>query len=367
MIRIAVTGSEGFLGWHVRAYFHPLKEFEVVSVDRKSFNDRVRLLELINGSDVIVHLAGMNRGVEQEIYDMNIRLTNELISVCEELKVKPHILFSSSSHVSRDTAYGRSKKESGRILMEWANKNSATASNLILPNIFGEFGRPFYNSAVATFCYQLSRGESSEINKGAQVSLVYAQDVVRYIHELILSPAKGNIEIVGKEMEIGTLYELLQSFKQYYFDNVIPPLKDNFEKNLFNTFRSYLIHTNFFPRPLDLKTDNRGALSEVVKNKTEGQVFYSTTNPGFVRGNHYHKRKIERFCVISGEAEIKLRKLFSDEIISYKVVGTAPSYIDMPSFYVHNITNIGESDLVTIFWVNEIFNPKDPDTYPEQV
>jgi UDP-2-acetamido-2,6-beta-L-arabino-hexul-4-ose reductase len=147
---------------------------------------------------------------------------------------------------------------------------------------------------------------------------------------------------------------------------VMPPLESALDVRLFNTLRSYLFPAHY-PVALTLHIDARGSLFEVVKSNSGGQVFMSTTHPGITRGNHFHTRKVERFLVASGEADIRLRKLFSDEVICFKVRGDAPSYVDIPTFYTHHITNTGQSELVTLFWANEIFDSVDPDTFPERV
>lgn len=161
---------------------------------------------------------------------------------------------------------------------------------------------------------------------------------------------------------------LLESYKSNYFEKgIIPNLDNEFEKNLFNTFLCYIDHKSFFPFPLKLNTDNRGSFVETVKLNSGGQVSFSTTVPGITRGNHYHTRKAERFAVIKGKARIELRKIGTTEILSFDLDGSQPSFVDMPIWYTHNITNVGDEELFTIFWINEHYKAEDGDTYFEQV
>jgi UDP-2-acetamido-2,6-beta-L-arabino-hexul-4-ose reductase len=367
-MRVAITGPNGFLGQHLRFALFPLSsEFETLLLDRHVLEEGgAKLLDPLKKCDALVHLAGMNRGEDNEIYLTNVGLAEQVVNACDRVNTKPTIIFSSSTQIAKSNIYGKSKKKAMEIFRTWGRRNGAIVTNLVIPNIFGEFGRPFYNSAVATFCHQIVRGENSEVNPTAVVTLVYAQEVAKLILELLREPRNQDIPVPGREIKIAEVYDTLVSFKKDYFNNVVPEMNDSFECALFNTFRSHLPN-DFYPRYLDPKRDVRGALFEVVKERTGGHTFFSFTKPGFTRGEHYHTRKFERFCVIQGKAEIKLRKLLSNEVNSFIVEGSRPSFIDIPTFYTHNITNIGDTDLLTLFWANEIFNPADPDTYPEKV
>ncbi|MFA5830733.1 MAG: NAD-dependent epimerase/dehydratase family protein [Candidatus Paceibacterota bacterium] len=366
-MKIVITGAEGFLGTHLRMFLHAnAPELEVVSLGRSDFADHKILASALREADAVVHFAGMNRGDDDEVYGINVGLAKTLVSILEETKIQPHLIFSSSTHIARDTKYGQSKKEAMRIFREWGKKSGAPVTNFIFPNIFGEFAKPDYNSAVATFCHKIARNEKCEVNGEASVVLLYVKDAVKSVYEAIQNPRNEDVAVEGKEIRIGELYETIARFKGEYFNNIIPQLSDSFQLNLFNTFRSYLPE-GFYPRFLELKTDARGSLFETVKEKTGGQTFFSTTKPGITRGEHYHTRKIERFCVLEGKAEIKIRKLFEKKAESFLVDGAKPCFVDMPTFYTHNITNIGDSPLLTVFWVNEIFDPADSDTFFEKV
>jgi UDP-2-acetamido-2,6-beta-L-arabino-hexul-4-ose reductase len=368
-MKVAITGPNGFIGQHVRFALLPFaKEFESSPLDRACFHENAtaKLEKALRECDAVIHLAGMNRGDDSEVYQTNVGLAQAIVRACDRVGAKPSIIFSSSTHIRSNTPYGKSKKDAMEILRTWGKHSGAIVTNLVIPGVFGEFGRPFYNSAVSTFCHQLARGDNPEVNPNGVVSLVYVQDVAKLILELLREPRNEDIVVPGREVRIPEVYDILWRFKKDYFDNIIPEMKDPFECALFNTFRSYL-PDDFYPRQLNPRIDARGWLYETVKERTGGQMFYSATKPGFTRGGHYHTRKIERFCVITGKGEIRLRKLLSNEIKSFVLEGSRPSFIDIPTFYTHDITNAGNTDLLTLFWANEIFNPADPDTYPEDV
>lgn len=282
---------------------------------------------------------------------------------------KPFILFASSTQELKDNPYGRGKKEARELLAKWASKNDAKFSGLIIPNVFGPFGLPYYNSVVATFCYQLNNNEKPEIHVDSEISLIYVHNLAKEILAIISAQKIGDQIHIEPQISIKVteILSYLKNFKKMYIDNYqIPALKSSFEVELFNTFRSY-INPDKYPFYIEKHEDNRGFLSEVVKEKTGGQIFFSTTKPGISRGNHFHTRKIERFCVVKGEAIIRLRKIGSDKIYEYQVSGKMPSFVDMPIWYTHSITNSGNEEVLTLFWCNEIFNKEDADTYFEEV
>ncbi|KKR29755.1 MAG: NAD-dependent epimerase/dehydratase [Candidatus Woesebacteria bacterium GW2011_GWA1_39_8] len=359
MKRVGITGYSDLVGTHLRFYFHKRKDdFSLVLID----DDFSKLADC----DAVIHLAELNRGGEEEVYNTNINLTKKVLQALDYNK-KPKIIFLSSTHRAGETAYGKAKRESEKMIAEWGEKNKTGTVSIVGPNIFGEFARPYYNTFITTFCHELIEKKNSNINESAFARPIYAEDICSLIFEaLIAESPEGIIESLGREMKVGEIYSLLKHFRDEYFSGIIPQCKDKFEQHLFNTFRSCL-PANFFPVGIELKKDDRGELFEIVKEKTGGQAFFSTTKPGVVRGNHYHTRKIERFCVVKGEASIKMRKLLSDEILEYKVSGDKPAYVDMPTYYTHSIENIGSEELLTMFWSNEIFNPADPDTFFEPV
>jgi UDP-2-acetamido-2,6-beta-L-arabino-hexul-4-ose reductase len=275
-------------------------------------------------------------------------------------------MISSSTQEERDNLYGKSKKEGREALAKWAEENGGKFTGLIIPNVFGAFGKPFYNSFISTFCYQLTHNETPSIATDGEVKLIYVQELVNVIlSEIRNSNSKPEFFIEPTAVKkVSEVLRLLNIFKQKYFDGgEIPVINDSFEHNLFNTYRSYIDYKTHFPVKFTQHTDPRGAFVEVIRLGIGGQCSFSTTVPGITRGNHYHTRKIERFAVIKGKALIQLRKIDTDEVLDFYLDGNEPAYVDMPIWYTHNIKNIGDEDLYTIFWINEAFNPEDADTY----
>ncbi len=365
-MKIGITGIDGMIGFHLRCFLHGKNGFEVIGADRSTFASQSSLDVFLSDLDVVVHLAGMNRGNDAEIERTNTGLALALVGACERSRCRPHIIFSSSTHVMRDTAYARSKRESAKILNDWAVSAKATFTNLILPHVFGEGGKPFYNSVVSTFCHQLASGETPVIINDGDLELVHSQQVAVKILELIQAPISGDVRIPGVPMRVSELLSTLKKFDELYRGMVLPDVGDPINLYLFNVYRSYLFPA-YYPVNTQLHQDARGTLFEAAKSLSGGQCFISTTKPGITRGNHYHTRKIERFVVLSGKGLIQIRKLFSAKTAEFEVTGDLPQYVDMPTLHTHNITNIGESDMTVLFWANEIFDPAHPDTFHEPV
>lgn len=372
MIKIGITGQTGFIGIHLYNFLG-LKNEEVVRIPFQDdfFSDKNRLDSFVGQCDVIVHLAALNRHNDsQTIYDTNISLVNRLIEALERTSSTPHLLFSSSTQEERDNIFGQSKRDGRVLLANWAKRNGASFTGMVIPNVFGPFGKPYYNSVVATFSHQLTHNEKPRIETDTQLKLIYIGDLVKTIYYLITNHISDEEYRVPPtdEAKVTELLNLLQSFKDQYFDNgILPDLKDPFKSNLFNTFVCYLDHSQYFPFKLKENVDDRGSFVETVKLKSGGQVSFSTTKPGITRGNHFHTHKAERFAVIKGKALIQLRRIGTGDIMNFELDGREPSYVDMPIWHTHNITNIGDKELYTIFWISEFYDPGDPDTYFEKV
>jgi len=371
MLKIGITGQSGFMGTHLFNYLN-LKKEEITLVPFRDdyFLNTRQLNEFVKSCDAIVHLAAMNRhGDPQVIYRTNIELVQKLISACESTNSKPHILFSSSTQEERDNLYGKSKRDGRMLLEDWAKRNNARFTGLIIPNVFGPFGNPYYNSVVATFCHQLTHGEDPKIDVDGNLKLIYVNELINEIYLILIANGQPLIAIKHtSEIKVSDLLLKLQNFKKTYFEKgIFPDLNDRFDLNLFNTFVCYIDHKTFFPFHLKLNVDDRGTFVETVKLNSGGQVSFSTTKPGITRGNHFHTRKAERFAVIKGKAKIELRRIGTDQVLSFDIDGEKPSFVDMPIWYTHNITNVGTDDVYTIFWINEPFKADDPDTFFESV
>jgi len=372
MLKIGITGQAGFVGRHLYNTIGLFtEEFVRVDFQKDYFGDEKKLNDFVSQCDVIVHLAAMNRHNDpQVIYDTNLGLVQKIINSLNSTGSKAHVLFSSSTQEERDNLYGKSKKDGRKLMMDWANNSDGKFTGMIIPNVFGPFGQPNYNSVVATFCYKLSHNETPTIDVDGNLKLIYVGELV----DAILSEIRtrnGNPEILIKhtsESKVSQILSLLELYKSEYQDKgIIPAINNAFELNLFNTFRCYMDIKNHFPVKFAEHTDPRGSFVEIIRLGVGGQVSFSTTLPGITRGNHYHTRKIERFAVIKGKALIQLRQIGTNEVLDFYLDGNEPAYVDMPIWYTHNIKNIGDEVLYTNFWINEFYDPNDPDTYFENV
>jgi UDP-2-acetamido-2,6-beta-L-arabino-hexul-4-ose reductase len=378
MLRIGITGQAGFIGTHLLNTLNLNKDrFKTIPFEDSYFAEEQKLNDWVRQCDTIIHLAAVNRHNDPEvIYQTNIGLVKQLIDSMEKTSSKPHVLFASSTQEERDNHYGKSKREGRELFEKWATRNDARFTGLVIPNVFGPFGNPYYNSVVATFCHQLTHNETPKIEVDSEMKLIYVGELVDEIIKKLKdyeSPISNHSTIITISVphtsiiKVSTLLQKLIKYKENYFETgIIPSLDDPFNRNLFNTFVSYIDHKNFFPFKLKLNTDERGSFVETMKLNSGGQVSFSTTVPGITRGNHFHTRKAERFAVIKGKALIQLRKIGTSELFNFELSGDQPSFVDMPIWYTHNITNIGKDDLYTIFWINEHFDLNDPDTYFEK-
>jgi UDP-2-acetamido-2,6-beta-L-arabino-hexul-4-ose reductase len=367
MIKVGVTGSNGFIGWHLcRTIELEINKFELIEFKRDWFNEDTNLDSFVSKCDIIVHLAGLNRHHEESVINnTNISLAQKLVDSFKRTGFKGQIIFSSSIQEEKNNIFGNSKKAAREIFARWGDQSNSFFHGVIIPNVFGAFGLPFYNSVISTFCYQLVNSESPKIQTDSTLKLIYVSDLVKNIIDLFNTETNKKLIIRNTdEYKVSEILELLFKYKKEYFEiGQIPALNSQFEINLFNTFRSYINLNSFYPVKYKQHTDDRGAFTELVRLNSGGQVSFSTTVPGITRGNHFHTRKIERFSVIKGKAQIQLRKIGTSEMFDFELDGAHPAYVDMPIWYTHNITNIGEEELYTVFWINETFDPTDPDTY----
>jgi UDP-2-acetamido-2,6-beta-L-arabino-hexul-4-ose reductase len=368
--RVVVTGADGFLGSHLVNRLRREPVCDVVAVGRAGFSGEVLLASAVRGSAAVIHCAGINRGEPGTVENGNIELASALIAALETGGARPALLYTSSIQEKLDNPYGRGKAEAGRRLRDWAQRAGAGFTTLVIPNIFGDRGRPFYNSVVATFCHQLALGETPKIIEDRIVPLVYVQHVVDSVVRWLLQPEERATSIeLRPDTEI-RVTELLAQLQAYYKciveTGAIPAFRDEFDLNLYHTLRAYLGQARLAWQAQP-RTDARGTLFEVIKQHGAGQVFFSSTHPGVIRGNHYHTRKIEKFCVIGGCATIRLRRIGTNCVTEIPVSGEAPRVVEMPIFHAHHIENTGTGELVTLFWSNEVFDPADPDTFMEEV
>ena len=371
MIKVGVTGSNGFIGWHLcRILELSTNNFQLVEFKRVWYDENTNLDSFVLKCDIIVHLGGLNRHTEETtIYETNVGLVVKLVDSFNRTGFKGQVIFSSSIQEERNNTFGNSKKAARELFANWAGHSSAKFHGVIIPNVFGAFGVPFYNSVISTFCHQLVNGKSPSIETDVALNLIYINELVKKIIDLFNTETNENVLIAHTDTYmVSEILELLIKFKEKYFENgQIPSFNNQFEINLFNTFRSYFNLNIHYPIKYKNNIDERGNFVEIVRLETGGQVSFSTTKKGITRGNHFHTRKIERFSVIKGKALIQLRKIGTTEVFDYYLSGEKPAYVDMPIWHTHNIKNIGEKELYTMFWINEFYDANDPDTYFEKV
>ncbi|WP_349399564.1 NAD-dependent epimerase/dehydratase family protein [Clostridium perfringens] len=364
-MKILVTGAKGFIGKNLVSTLDREDKYEIICIDRE--NSKEELEKGVLNSDFIVHLAGINRPKnEEEFFKGNTGLTEDIIEILKENNKNTSILITSSIQADLDNAYGQSKKGAEEALIKYMADTKGNVFIFRLPNVFGKWCRPNYNSAIATFCHNIARGEEVWISDPTkEMTLVYIDDVVRNIKNVIDNeenyiPGYQNVDIEHKAT-LGEIVDLINSFKESRKSLMIPNMENELTKKLYSTYLSYLPEKDF-SYPLKMNVDNRGSFTEFIKSKDRGQVSVNISKPGITKGNHWHDTKNEKFLVVSGEGVIKFRKVDSEEIIEYKVSGEKLEVVDIPVGYTHSIINTGERDMVTIMWVNEIFNPEKPDT-----
>jgi UDP-2-acetamido-2,6-beta-L-arabino-hexul-4-ose reductase len=359
-VRIAVTGPDGFVAWHTRCAARARWGGDLVGLGPDDFADPERLRAKLADVDAVIHLAGVNRGRDNEIAEVNPWLARQLVAALNGRDIP--VIYGNSIHSNGDSVFGIAKRSAGQILAD-----SVPLVDVILPNLFGEQGRPHYNSVVATFSHLIARGEQPTLADDKELPLLHVQRAAKILLEQALEPTLGRVEVSGRPTLVSEVLERLQAMARDYRTGMLPDLSDPFTRDLFNTYRSYTFPDSFpiFPQ---VNSDPRGGLVEAVKaGGGQAQVFYSSTNPGFTRGQHYHLGKVERFLVMSGRAQIRLRRLFTDLVVAFDVTGDRPAIIDMPTMWVHSITNTGSSELTTLFYADELHDPQRPDTYPEEV
>jgi UDP-2-acetamido-2,6-beta-L-arabino-hexul-4-ose reductase len=373
---IGITGPSGFIASHLaRRLAGPSAGSKqsvarVISCSRQDFQSLESLNAFVGQCDTIVHLAGINRGDETALFETNVALVERLIDALVATNRGPHFIFASSTQRDRSTAYGRSKKEGEELLRRWAQQHHAKLTILVIPNVYGPGCRPFYNSVVATFCHQLAHAQRPVVIDDQQIEFVWVNDLVEAIVDAINNRRPGIKEarIAGTaNLTVSQLLARLEAIHHSYFEaKVVPDLSDPLDARLYTTFLSHVDLDDHCHRPR-VHSDSRGTLFEILRLAGGGQIFFSTTRPGVIRGNHFHSRKVEWFCVLRGEAVIRLRPVGDKQIREFRVSGESPEFISIPALHTHQIENIGEDDLLTMFWCNEIFQPADPDTFYEEV
>lgn len=373
-MKVLVTGSSGFIGKNLCSELQLHDDIELLTFSRDQSVDE--LSDLVTGADFIFHLAGVNRPKDEtDFAKENTGLTEQIVQILRSANKKTPLLITSSTQADLDNPYGRSKLDAEKIVFDW-NKESGTPVYVYrLPGVFGKWCKPNYNSVVATFCYNIANDIPIEISDPARIiTLAYIDDVVDSFIQHLNPTQDKEIDYLAQQyisrtfdVSLGDLSDRIKTLYHIRTDLVVPNLEDLLNKFLYATYISYL-STDNFSYNLTKNTDDRGWLAEFIKSKQFGQIFVSKSKPGITRGDHWHKTKIEKFLVVEGEAEIAFRNKINDQdVIRYRVSGDDMTVLDIPTGYVHAIKNVGNSDLITLFWANEILNKEKPDTHYEKV
>ena len=369
---IGITGSSGFIGYHLTSSLKQNSNFKLVLISKEDFNSIDSLSSKLKKCDFLIHLAGINRHSDKNyIYNENIDLVNKLVDALSLSNSSIKIIFASSFQEKNDSEYGRAKLKCRKILEKWVETSNSEIVSVIIPNVFGPFCRPNYNSFIATFCYQIINDENPNVIKDNIIKLIFVLDLVQVFKNILMDFDEFEKVLFIKDtfqISVSDTLEVLKDFNNKYGKcHIIPELKNSFFKNLFLTYHSYLTMGQKLKNNILKIEDQRGYFCEVYKSFSETQVSFSVTKPGVTRGDHYHTRKIERFVILKGSASIKLRKIGTNEILEHKINGNEPKFIDMPVWYTHNITNIGEEDLITLFCIDSHYQDDTPDTFFEKV
>lgn len=384
-MNILITGANGFIGKNLiatletiidgRNNLYPFLNKEKVTLFKYDIDTEKSLLdEYCKKANFIFHLAGVNRPKnEEEFMKGNFGFTSELLNSLEKYSNKAPILITSSIQASLDNPYGKSKKAGEELMFNYSNKTYSRVFIFRLPNVFGKWCRPNYNSAVATFCNNIANDLPIKVNDpNILMNLVYIDDVVDAFikaldNDVIQENNYCHIQTVHK-VKLGKIVEFLNKFKDSRNTLSVPNMTNEFEKDLYSTYLSY-IPENLFSYPLKMNVDNRGSFTEIIRTDDRGQFSVNKSNIGITKGNHWHHSKNEKFVVVYGKALIQFRKVGKDingndyPVINYHVSGDKIEVVDIPTGYTHNIINEGKTELITFMWANEKFNKDKPDTY----
>ncbi|MCM3610485.1 capsular polysaccharide biosynthesis protein CapF [Planococcus sp. MERTA32b] len=369
-MKILVTGAEGFVGRNLAAELKNRGHDDLLLYTRK--NTAADLERFAQECDFVFHLAGVNRPEKEEDFQKgNHDLVSELISFLKKHGKNPPILITSSIQAELDNPYGRSKKAGEDAVFEYGRQTGGDVFVYRLVNLFGKWSRPNYNSVVATFCHNIARGLEVQVNDpGAELRLCYIDDVLEEFKRALEGhPTRdGNYCRVPEThtITVGELAGQIRLFKESRQNFFLPELKEPLTKKLYSTYLSYLPEERFSCQ-LKVNSDDRGSFTEFFRTAGHGQVSVNRSKPGITKGNHWHHTKNEKFLVVSGKGVIRLRKVGSDEVIEYFVDGNDMEVVDIPVGYTHNIENLGDTEMITIMWANELFDPEKPDTYYMEV
>lgn len=364
-MKILITGAEGFIGKNLACGLRERGYEDLVLTDLDTPRD---ILENAAADcDFVFHLAGVNRPQqESEFLSGNRDALSELLSLLKAADNRCGVMLSSSTQALLDNPYGRSKRAAEELLFAYGKERGVPVYVFRFPNVFGKWSRPDYNSAVATFCYRVARGLPIAVNDPErELTLLYIDDLVA----ALCGALTGDVSRIGEicvapammKTKLSQVAELISTFPDMRKQLLLPRADDPLEKKLYATYLSFLPETDF-SYPLNTHSDARGSFTELLKTPAFGQVSVNVTKPGVTKGKHYHHTKNEKFIVVSGEGIIRFRRIDSDLVLEYPVSGERITAVDIPTGYTHSIENTGKTDLVTLMWASEPYDPEHPDT-----
>ncbi|MDC1264479.1 NAD-dependent epimerase/dehydratase family protein [Amylibacter sp.] len=373
-MRVLITGANGFIGKNLVLHLKEHEEFDVVHFTREhTADDLPRLLE---GVDWVFHLAGVNRPLNAaEFRTGNVNLTEQLCTAIEVCGSIIPIVYTSSIQAEQGNDYGISKLEAENILLDLQKKTGNPIYIYRLPNVFGKWARPDYNSVVATFCHNIARNLPIKVNDpSAIINMIYIDDLVKNFITLLTSRRTksveaqiSNIEVnPGYKITVGDLLKQLQGFKNSRDHLVIEPVGDGLVRALYSTYVSYLPPERFRYTVQQYK-DTRGMFVEMLKTTNTGQISFFTAHPGVTRGGHYHHSKTEKFLIVKGKALFRFRHMLTDDYYEMLVSGEKTEIIDSPPGWTHDLVNVGDDDLICLLWANETFDRDRPDTFVSHI
>lgn len=367
MTTVLITGAQGFIGRNLAAHLACLEDLQVHHFDVD--NQESELEAWLAKADIVFHLAGVNRPQHLEEFEIgNVGFTRRICEILRRLGRTPKIVMSSSIQAEQDNPYGISKRKAEDVLLAFARETGAPIAIYRLKNVFGKWCRPNYNSVTATFCHNIAHDLPISISDPArEIDLIYIDDIIeRFVAELDApaGPKDGFAPdtIPSTRITLGDLAGRIQAFRDMRNSLLVPDFSVRFNHCLYATYLSY-VEADEREYGLTIRSDQRGNLAEFIKSRHFGQIFLSRTHPGVTRGNHYHHTKTEKFFVIAGEGIIRMRRIDSDEIVQYRVRGEDYRVVDIPPGHTHCITNVGSSEMITLFWASELFDPDRPDTF----
>jgi UDP-2-acetamido-2,6-beta-L-arabino-hexul-4-ose reductase len=374
-MKVVVTGARGFIG---RNLVVALRRAQVDVAEIEVDSSPAALAAAVEGALICFHLAGINRPQnDSEFVEGNVGSLEALLAAIEQgspqdgRAAAPLVVLSSSTQAKSDNPYGRSKLAAEQRLEAYASRTGASAVIYRLPGVFGKWCRPDYNSVVATFCHNVARDLPIVVSDSARVvELAHVDDVVaRFLSHLEQPAAPGVTRATVSPVftsSLGELADTIRTFRAMRDTLMVADTSDPLTARLLGTYTSY-IPPDDLAYPLTQRTDARGTLAELLKSSRFGQVFVSRTHPGVTRGNHYHDLKVEKFCVLEGEAVIRFRSVLGDAVTEHRVSGTDFKVVDIPPGMTHSIENVGSVEMIVLFWASEILDPQKPDTHPAGV